>query len=71
MKPTRVLDAYARWFWYPLTDVFAAVTGLRRLQNRLRARSETRKWALVVELDNAGLNESAKRLAASLSREHS
>ena len=66
------LDTYGRWFWYPLTDVFAAVTGLRRLQDHLEARQRARReanlWNLVVTLEGAGLSESAGRLADHLAR---
>ena len=62
------LDAYWRWFWYPLTEVVGTVTGLHRIERwyraRTRARREMQTWALVVDLHRAGLGDSADRLAA-------
>jgi hypothetical protein len=68
------LDAYWRWFWYPLTEVVGTVTGLRRLEQwyraRTRARREMQMWALVVDLDRAGLGDSAALLSGNLAKRH-
>lgn len=37
------LDAYWRWFWYPLTEVVGTVTGLHRIERWYRARTRARR----------------------------